>query len=67
MSTTMAEPITETPFVWLGGTEVDAVTGAETRVEPAFMTWTTMIAFVAVGYLLFRTSRPSSSDATPAS
>lgn len=54
MSTTMANPPTETPlFPWVS---------AETFGGAAF-DWITMAAFIGVGYLLFRTSRPSAHDA----
>lgn len=53
MSTAMASPPTETPLFPL--------ISAETLGTPAF-DWITLAAFAGIGYLLFRTSRPSDKD-----
>jgi putative OPT family oligopeptide transporter len=56
-STTMVDPPTTTPlFPWFS---------AETLASGAF-NWITLAAFIGVGYLLFRTSRPSPQDAPAA-
>ena len=59
MSTTMADPPTETPlFPFVDPASLG--TGA-------MWDWITLAAFVGVGYLLFRTSRPSAPSVSASS